>query len=208
MGYVTGDPIESVPEPAGIVRATIDIAAPATEVFRALVDPRELAAWLGGEPSATDPRDDDSSGPPVRPLPGSGWRAPAIAPDGTTGSVAGEYLSVVPPHRLESTWRASWNDFATERVRFELVPIDVGGAEGTRVTVTHTRATSHLHATRSTLSHAKGMWETPWPSLLAQLAAHVATVSALARWGTPRAGTPADWFDALHRAVLDTHHAR
>ena len=208
MGYVTGDPIESVPEPAGIVRATIDIAAPAAEVFRALVDPRELAAWLGGEPSATDPRDHDSSGPPVRPLPGSAWRAPAIAPDGTTGSVTGEYLSVVPPHRLEFTWRASWNDFATERVRFELLPIDVGGAEGTRVTVTHTRATSHLHATQSTLSHPLSASENPWPSLLARFAAHVATVSQLARWAAPHDGAAAQWFDALHRAVVDTHHAR
>jgi uncharacterized protein YndB with AHSA1/START domain len=189
------------------VRATIDIAAPAAEVFRALVDPRELAAWLGGESSATDPRDDDPSGRPVRPLPGSLWRAPAIAPDGTTGTVTGEYLSVVPPHRLESTWRASWNDFTTERVRFELVPIDVGGAEGTRVTVTHTRATSRLHATRSTLSHTAGAPENPWPSLLAQLATHVATMSALAHWAAPHDGAAVQWFDALHRAVVDTHHA-
>jgi len=205
MSYV-GDPIESVPEPAGIVRATIDIAAPPAEVFRALVDPRELAAWLGGEPSVADPRD-DASGTPVRPLPGSPWRAPAIAPDGTRGTVGGEYLSVVPPFRLESTWRASWNDFATERVRFELVPIEAGGAEGTRVTVTHTRATSRLHATRSARLHVESAWNNPWPSLFGQLAAHVATVSALARWAAPHDGAANQWFDALHRAVVDMHHA-
>ncbi|PYP79191.1 MAG: hypothetical protein DMD35_09185 [Gemmatimonadetes bacterium] len=196
MPHVIRDPIESPAEPAGIVRASVDIAAPAADVFRALVDPHELAAWLGGEPMPShprEPRDSDAS----RALPGTRWRAPAIAPDGTTGDVSGEYLGVAPPYRLETTWRASWNDFATERVRFELVPIEVGGVEGTRVTVTHTRAQSRLHATTSALAHASVRGAEGWPSLLARLAVHVATT-----------GTLVHDFDALHRAVVDLHHAR
>ena len=203
MRYVTGDPIESPTEPVSVVRASVDIAAPAAEVFRALVDPRELSAWLGGEPMPGLAHDDrPAENPP--PLPGTAWRAPAIAPDGTTGTVAGEYLSVVPPHRLETTWRASWNEFATERVRFELVPIDVSGVEGTRVTVTHTRAESRLHATTATLAHA-GTSADAWSSLLARLAAHVVTAIALARWSGRDTATP---FDALHRAVVELHRAR
>jgi len=199
-----GDPLDAAVEPAEAVRASVDIAAPPADVFRALIDPRELSAWLGGEAAPATGPALHPAGPPT-PLPGAAWRAPAIAPDGTRGTVAGEYVSVVPPHRLETTWRASWNDFATERVRFELVPIDVSGVEGTRVTVTHTRAEARLLATTSRLSHA-GQPVEEWPSLLARLAAHVVTASALARW-SGHDGPAATSFDALHRAVIDLHHA-
>jgi uncharacterized protein YndB with AHSA1/START domain len=205
MPRITGDQIESPAEPAGIVRASVDIAAAAADVFRALVDPRELAAWLGGEPVPADPRD-ERAGAHSPPLPGTAWRAPAIAPDGSSGTVTGEYQRVVPPHVLETTWRASWNDFATERVRFQLVPVDVGGVAGTRVTVTHTRAAAPVHATRATLSRTPAPVDA-WRSWLARLAAHVATASALAQWSGGNAGA-ADSFDALHRAVVDLHHAR
>ena len=78
MRHVTGDRIEfpTSAEPADIVRASVDIAAPAEEVFRALVDPCELAAWLGGEPMPADPRDERSADP-SHPLPSGEWRAPS-----------------------------------------------------------------------------------------------------------------------------------
>ena len=41
---------------------------------------------------------------------------------------------------------------------------------------------------------------------LARLAGHVATASALAHWSG--GGPPGDSFGALHRAVVDLHHAR
>lgn len=204
MAHVTGDPIESPAEPAGIVHASVDIAAAPELVFRALVEPCKLAAWLGGGTMPTDQRDER---PDQRstPLPGTGWRAPAIAPDGTTGTVAGEYLHVVPPHLLETTWRASWNDFAAERVRFQLVPIGVDGVAGTRVTVTHTRAAARPHATTVALSRVDTAGDV-WAAFLARLAAHVATTSALMRW-SGRDGAATESFDALHRAVIDLHHA-
>lgn len=210
MRHVTGDPIEAPAEPAGIVRASVDIAAPAAEVFRALVEPRELAAWLGGEPVPPSPPDqpeprDEPPGHHSHPLPGARWHTPAVAPDGTSGTVTGEYLLVLPPHVVETTWRASWNDFATERVRFQLAPIDVGGVAGTRVTVTHTRAEARLRAPSAAFVGAAASANV-WPSFLARLAAHVATVSALARW-SGRNASPNDSFDALHRAVVDLHHA-
>jgi uncharacterized protein YndB with AHSA1/START domain len=204
MGFMTGDPIESPAESAGIVRASVDIAASPSEVFRALVEPRELAAWLGGEPMSADPRDEQTDRHSA-PEPGTTWRAPAIAPDGTNGVVAGEYVLVLPPHMLESTWRASWNDFATERVRFQLVPVDDGGVAGTRVTVTHTRAEARLLAPSSAFAAAARA--ELWPALLARLAAHVATASALAQW-SGHDGASADAFGALHRAVVDLHRAK
>ena len=203
-----GDPIEPpADETAGTVRASIDIAAPADDVFRALSDPRELAAWLGGEsaPAPENPPDAPSArpadGPPGR------WAARVVAPDGMTGVVTGEYGRVQPPRLLETTWRASWNDFLVERVRFELVPIDVGGVAGTRVTVTHTRATARWLAPSSAFSGAT-VGTDPWPTFLARLAVYVATTSARARSVASPTGAPADWFEALHRAVVDTHHAR
>jgi len=205
MRHVTGDQIASPAEPASIVRASADIAASASEVFRALADPRELAAWLGGEPMPADPRD-ERSGDHSHPLPCAAWSAPAIAPDGTRGTVAGEFLLVLPPHVLETTWRASWNDFAIERVRFELALVDVAGVTGTRVTVTHTRAEARLLAPSSAFA-ATAARADAWPAFLARLAAHVATTSALTRW-SGRDGTSTESFDALHRAVVDLHHAR
>ena len=205
MRHVTGDPLAPTTEPAMVVRASVNIAASAPEVFRALADPRELAAWLGGETPPADPREAESPGG-AGSLPLGEWRVPAIAPDGTAGVVAGEYGYSAPPHVLELAWRASWNDFATERVRFQLAPVDVAGVAGTRVTVTHTRTGARLLATTSAITSAAAHAE-PWPALLARLAAHVATASALAQW-SGRDGASDDSFAALHRAVVDLHHAR
>ena len=191
------------------VRESVDIAAPADAVFRALVDPRALAAWLDdSEPREMDEPDHRTSSAPAdhRPAAGERWQSPALAPDGSHGSVRGEYLVVEPPHRLESTWRASWSDFAPERVRFDLVPIDVGGIAGTRVIVTHTRSLVRLHATASAAARATSLATDVWPSFLARLASHVVLATTVARWGGSREGSAEHWFDALHRAVVATHH--
>ncbi len=134
--------------PADTIRSVVDIAAPPDEVFRALTDPRELAAWLGdgaAAPVEVEPR----WAAPTVPTTGQSWRAPALGPGGMPGWVRGEYLLVQPPHRLETTWRASWDEQTPDRVVFELVPIDVGGRIGTSLTVTHTRAAAHLQVTAS-----------------------------------------------------------
>ena len=208
MRHVNEDRTDPTEDAAQTVRASVDIAASATEVFRALADPRELAAWLGGEPMPPDAR--EGSHPRPRDVAGSlppgEWQVPAIAPDGTLGVIVGEYGYSAPPHRLDLSWRASWNDFAPERVRFQLAPIDVGGVAGTRVTVTHTRAELRLLAPSSALA-AAAAYVDAWPALLARLAAHVATASALAQWSA-RDDASADAFGALHRAVIDLHHAR
>jgi uncharacterized protein YndB with AHSA1/START domain len=201
-----GDPTETPADAAGIVRASIDIAAAPADVFHALADPRELAAWLGSDPARASTESTDA--PSARPrelLPASRWHAQVVAPDGMPGVVTGEYGTVAPPHVLETTWRASWNDFATEGVRFELAPIEVGGAAGTRVTVTHTRAAARLLAPSSAFVAGHTLAGELWPSLLARLAVYVATRGALARWGGHDAS--AESFEALHRAVVELHHA-
>jgi hypothetical protein len=84
--------------------------------------------------------------------------------------------------------------------------VDVGGIAGTCVTVTHTRAEARLLAPSSafvgTLARAD-----LWPTFLARLSAHVVTASTLAQWSS-RDAASADAFGALHRAVIDLHHAR
>ena len=100
---------------AEMVREVVDIAASLDEVFDALTDPRELAVWLGDEtPDITD-------GWTPEPNAGSSWKSPAIAPNGVRGHVEGEYLVVARPHRIETTWRASWDDADDSRVLYARV---------------------------------------------------------------------------------------
>jgi uncharacterized protein YndB with AHSA1/START domain len=91
--------------------------------------------------------------------------------------VRGEYLRVVAPYLLESTWSASWDGepalAVPDTVRFELVPIDVGGAPGTRLTVIHTRTDAPFQVTA-----LQGMFvaggDRQWPRMLSRLEVHVA----------------------------------
>ena len=157
---------------SGSVRTIVEIAASPDAVFAALTDQRELAAWLAGD--AAPPA--DRGGVPATSslaIPGQTWRVRAIGPDGTPGSVAGEFVLVDPPRRLESTWRASWDDFSPDRVCFELTPIRIGGATGTRLSVTHTRASAHLRVTAMASAGGRG----EWPTMLARLAARCTTPS-------------------------------
>ena len=110
----------------------VEIAAPPEEVFRALTDPRELEEWWGSDDTYRT-RDWEGDAQP-----GGEWSVRTTDADGNEGTVEGEYLVVDPPRRLEYTWRTSRDHFAPTRVRFDLVPVEVDGVSGTRVTVTHT----------------------------------------------------------------------
>jgi uncharacterized protein YndB with AHSA1/START domain len=156
------------PDRHGSLRAIVEIAAPPDAVFTALSDERELAAWLGGDGAPPVARCPAWAAPSLA-IPGQPWSVPALAPDGSRGSVQGEFVLVDPPHRLECTWRASWDGFAPDRVCFELVPIRIGGDAGTRVTVTHTRAGARLQVTAMASVGRRG----DWPTMLARLGARV-----------------------------------
>jgi uncharacterized protein YndB with AHSA1/START domain len=142
-----------------VVHAAIEIAAPPEDVFDALTNPRELAAWLGG----TDDAAEAEWAPDA--AAGTSWSAPAIAPDGAMGLVRGEFLVVDAPRRLVSTWHASWDHYARTIVRYELEPVEVEGRAGTRVTVIHS-------APAACAPHASlfGATRDGWTLMLARLA--------------------------------------
>jgi uncharacterized protein YndB with AHSA1/START domain len=142
------------------VRAVIDIAATPEDVFEALTNPREVAAWLGGV-------DDYSHGGEWNdePTAGATWRSPAIGPDGANGTVRGEFLVVDAPRRLVSTWYASWDHYDRTVVRYELEPVEVDGVAGTRVTVIHSAPT-----VRANRVSQLGAARDGWTVMLARLA--------------------------------------
>lgn len=227
MTHSFGDRFGYPPQPeAREVRASVEIEAPPEVVFRALADPRELVAWLTDMPSTdASPSDDPAHGSPsdppheaanderddagprfTYPIGGAGWLAHVRAPDGTPGTVSGEFLYVVPARSLTTTWSASWNRFAQEQVKFELVPIDVAGVPGTRVTVTHGRRRAML-VRESTIASARtgaNAEDAAWAAVLARLALYVATRNALASTGIAT-GDLAEAFGALHRRVVAIH---
>ena len=213
-------PYPSPPE-AREVRASVDIEATPDVVFRALADPRELVAWLGDMPShgaAQEPEDpareraddgderDDAGSSFTYPIGGAGWLAHVRAPDGTPGTVSGEFLYVVPSRSLTTTWSASWNRFGQEEVRFELAPIHVAGVAGTRVTVTHRHRKVMLvrEATIASAQTGANAERDAWGAVLARLAMYVATRNALASSGIAT-GDLAQAFGALHRRVVAIH---
>ena len=120
------------PEPATshVIRTIIDIDAPPERVFDALTDPAELAEWWGGDDETV--RECEAE---VRP--GGSWTVHTVDRDGTERTTGGEYRVVDPPRRLEHTWHST-GDPGESIVRYDLEPLGVDGAGGTRLTVTHT----------------------------------------------------------------------
>jgi uncharacterized protein YndB with AHSA1/START domain len=75
---------------------------------------------------------------------GGAYRIANQFPDGTVLWIAGEFLAVERPHRLEYTWRAGPADAPSERVTVRFVP---AGAY-TEIIVTHARITDEPTRTR------------------------------------------------------------
>ena len=134
------------------VRAVIEIAAAPEDVFEALTNPRELAAWLGGVDEYASSNEWIAEAQP-----GESWQSPAIGPDGVDGTVRGEFLVVSAPRRLVSTWHASWDHYERTMVRYELEPVEVDGVAGTRVTVIHSAPVAHGQRV-SQLGAARDSW--------------------------------------------------
>lgn len=225
MTYSIGDPFSETREAAPrSIQASIEIAATPDVVFRALADPRELVAWLSDAQSSdapprssimppqeapSDGRDVPTSPslPSTYPRGGTSWLAHVRAPDGSPGTVSGEFLSVVPSRALTTTWSASWHRFAQDVVTFELASVNMAGVVGTRVTVTHHRRADSLlrDATiASARSIANGEGD-PWAPLLGRLAAYVALTNAVSCSGIASEVDFTQAFDALHRRVVAIH---
>lgn len=138
----------------GVVRATVEIAAPLEAVFRALTNPAELPRWWG---SADEYQTDNWK---VDLRPGGKWSCQARSPQGDS-EVRGEYLAVEPPRLLEYTWEPSWEQYRQTIIRCTLEPIP----GGTRVSLVH----RGFGAGESAQGHADG-----WTRVLSWLAGRFA----------------------------------
>jgi uncharacterized protein YndB with AHSA1/START domain len=141
---------------AGVVVATVQIAAPAERVFRAITDPEELMHWWGSpETYRAHAWESDLRV-------GGKWRVEGKSADGHPYSVYGEFIEIVPPRKLVHTWQHDWDANHPEtKVTFILEEIP----GGTRVTVRHEGFGPRAE---SCTSHANG-----WERVLAWLEAHV-----------------------------------
>jgi uncharacterized protein YndB with AHSA1/START domain len=113
---------------AGIVLATVQIAAPPERVFRAITDPREMMQWWGSPETYRAHRWESDL------RVGGKWIVEGKGADGKPYSVHGVFVEVSPPRKLVHTWQHDWDANHPEtRVAFTLD--DIPG--GTRVTVRH-----------------------------------------------------------------------
>lgn len=140
---------------AGVVHASVEVAAPPERVFRALTDPVQLAAWWGAPDQyrTHDWRLDLRAG--------AEWSCKAKSATGDQSTVHGRILAVEPPTLLVLTWNPSWEPPGETTIRYELSPI----ATGTRVVVRH----SGFARAESCQGHAQG-----WDRVLGWLASHFA----------------------------------
>lgn len=163
---------------AGVILASVEIAAPIERVFRALTTGADVTEWWG---SPDTYRTTAWTGD-VRP--GGRWKAEGVGADGQAFSVEGEYLEVEPPRRLVHTWRAPWDGNSETRVSFKLDPIE----GGTRVTLRHEGFAGRAESCRG---HGEG-----WERVLGWLGKYVTPGGEgryfMARLVPPRTTFPAD----------------
>jgi uncharacterized protein YndB with AHSA1/START domain len=141
---------------AGIIVATVEIAAPAARVFRALTDPRELMQWWGSPETYRAHRWEADF------RVGGRWRVEGKGVDGKPYAIHGEFLEIATPRRVVQTWDHDWEDDHPV-TKLTYVLDDIPG--GTRLTVRHE---GFANRTESCDSHAKG-----WERVLQWLAGHL-----------------------------------
>jgi uncharacterized protein YndB with AHSA1/START domain len=139
-----GEPRAVADVSEGLILATVDIAAPAERVFRAIAS-EELVKWWGSDDlyRTTKWTGDVRAG--------GAWRTEGVSADGKPFSVGGEFLEVEPPHKLVQTWRADWDGGNVTTITYRLQPIE----NGTRLTLRHSGFAGRPDSCES---HANG-WE-------------------------------------------------
>jgi len=120
----------------------IHVAAQPERVFQALVDPRQVTQWWGGEGAGQSYRCTKFE---IDLRVGGKWSSVGTSGNHGDFQVSGEYLEVDPPRLLVYTWTASWTGAATTTVRWELKPTD----EGTLVTLRHSGLAAHPELAQS-----------------------------------------------------------
>jgi uncharacterized protein YndB with AHSA1/START domain len=115
------------------VVSEIEIAAPPTRVFQALIDPRQVMRWWTSDQCQIESFDFD-------PKRGGRWSYDTKQSKLSVNGVSkfhcdGEVLEFDPPRVLSYTWVANWHEDRAQRtvVRWELTATD----NGTRVKITH-----------------------------------------------------------------------
>jgi uncharacterized protein YndB with AHSA1/START domain len=162
---------------AGVILASVEIAAPPERVFRALTDPNELIRWWG----SPDTYRTEEWTADLRV--GGRWRARGHGVDGRAFTVQGEFLEVDPPRRLAQTWSPDWEGGFVTTITYRLDPIE----GGTRLTLRHEGFGEHRDACRS---HGQG-----WERVLGWLRAYVSAPDATL--ATERRGLAARYFNPL-----------
>lgn len=162
---------------SGVILATVEIAAPAERVFRALTDPKELIKWWGApEVYQTEKWNVDLRV-------GGHWEVHGHSADGTAFLAQGVYRVIEPPTRIVLTWEPSWFPEVKSTLSYQLEAVP----GGTRVTLRHEGFAGHVEARKS---HTAG-----WEQVLGWLAAYVDAESR------PRPSFAARFFNPLRVAT-------
>jgi uncharacterized protein YndB with AHSA1/START domain len=127
----------------GVIRASVEIAAPPERVFQALASKEIVDWWI--RPGVFDTREWEGD---VRV--GGRWRASGIG-NGGPYALEGEFLELDPPRKLVHTWQAAGAPGTPSIVTYLLDAID----GGTRLTLSHQGIASPLTGTNISAG-----WET------------------------------------------------
>jgi uncharacterized protein YndB with AHSA1/START domain len=138
---------------AGVVLASVEIAAPPERVFHALTTD-ELTQWWGS------PADYRTTQYTAELRPGGRWRTVGVGADGKEFAVEGVFREIDQPRRLVQTWVAPWDGGNETVITYTLDPIE----GGTRVTVRHEGFGERRESCRG---HGEG-----WERVLGWLAKH------------------------------------
>jgi uncharacterized protein YndB with AHSA1/START domain len=130
---------------AGVIHASVEIAAPPERVFRALTDGNEVVKWWG----SPDTYRIDEFKADLRV--GGRWYSRGHAVDGKPFRTEGEFLEVDPPRVLSQTWNPDWAPGLKTKLTYRLDPIP----GGTRLTLRHEGFGDHREAFEG---HTRG-WE-------------------------------------------------
>jgi uncharacterized protein YndB with AHSA1/START domain len=179
---------------AGLILASVEIAASPERVFQALTDGNDVMRWWGSD----DTYRTTSWSADLRA--GGRWRAEGKGKGGDF-VVEGEFIEVSPPRKLVQTWKADWDGRATTTLTYRLEPTAIG----TLLTLRHE---GFVGRPESCLNHGRG-WEQVlgWLTGYLPAAANGAAVKTyLCRLISPRPTFPAD-MTAAERAIMQQHVA-
>jgi uncharacterized protein YndB with AHSA1/START domain len=137
----------------GRLVASVELAAPPEQVFRALASKEVIAWWVRA--GVFDTR--EWAGELCV---GGRWRASGVA-RGQHYAIEGEFLKIDPPRQLVHTWHLVGTPNASTTVTYDLEPLD----RGTRLTLRHTGFTSAETCTNTAIG-----WETSFEQLAESLA--------------------------------------